>query len=217
MHLLIILIRSFSSLNLSLVWLEIALNLSKMSSIPSQNVRHYRTVFIIYYLLFFSLMCYFIAIGKLGTISYLAIGSSFYIAVTYGLAYFRIRPISKIKMIQESPFSLLLGRIMRTALAIFVIFILAIVLQATHFLVHIYFPDTPCSSPSEFPLHLFWLDLCLLCGTIGWFLHRLTLDKLRGLKLNSKKTNQESKIENNYSKPGCLGKDEIEINKLAQI
>ena len=82
---------SLSGLNVSLLWCEIALQAKRMSTKIVTNVQRYRAVLVVYYLIFFVLACYYASQNNITNEEYVALPGTLFVAITYLVAFFRIR------------------------------------------------------------------------------------------------------------------------------
>ena len=84
---------TLASLNVSLVWLEIAIQSKKFTARATHNISRYRNLLFLYYLIFMTLTCYFIAVGESFMAEYVAIPAVLFIVVSYMAAFFKIRQL----------------------------------------------------------------------------------------------------------------------------
>ena len=84
---------SSSTLNVSLVWIEIGHSSKQMSTKVYSNVHRYRNLLIAYYLITISLLILVAAVGQLQFAGYVAHPGILCICISYMIAYFRVKSL----------------------------------------------------------------------------------------------------------------------------
>ena len=173
---------SFTTLNVSLIWWEIAFAVQTMSLKVSKNVRRYRNILVLYYILFFFLICYFIAMNETPLFQVVCVPSLAYISISYFIAYFRIKriaPKEKLK-VDTSRYQIEVQNIARAALRIAFFVTLAligfVIVVVEKFVFNL--QDFPDRTPVELPSRFISLSLSLVMASIANYLHESAKRKL---------------------------------------